>query len=237
MKIILICILVLASVFGSQFLVGTILTLIFGEAGVSSPLGLMAYSLISYVLAMVLIMVVPVKMFKKADLKTDREELGLLNPPTLTDIGLMPVGFIAQLVLSMGLVAVFSVFPWFNADESQGIGLQLFINPSDRVIMFITLAIIAPIMEEVIFRGWMYGKIREILSQKVSEAAGIIIATFTVSLVFAILHLQLNVGVNVFALSVILCGLREVTGTIHAGILTHMLKNAVAIFAILLFGF
>jgi hypothetical protein len=35
-------------------------------------------------------------------------------------------------------------------------------------------------------------------------------------------------------MSIVLCGLREVTGTIYAGILMHMIKNAIAL-AILIF--
>ena len=50
------------------------------------------------------------------------------------------------------------------------------------------------------------------------------------------MHFQWNVGVNVFALSVVLCALREITGTIYAGILTHMIKNGVAFYLLYLVG-
>ena len=41
---------------------------------------------------------------------------------------------------------------------------------------------------------------------------------------------------NVFALSVALCVLREITGTIYAGILTHMIKNGVAFYLLYVMG-
>ncbi|MBQ2637586.1 CPBP family intramembrane metalloprotease, partial [Candidatus Saccharibacteria bacterium] len=48
------------------------------------------------------------------------------------------------------------------------------------------------------------------------------------SVLFAIMHGQWNVGVNVFAMSIVLCLLREMNGTIYSGILLHILKNGVA---------
>ena len=39
-----------------------------------------------------------------------------------------------------------------------------------------------------------------------------------------------------FALSIVLCGLREITGTIHAGILLHMLKNGIAFYLLFVMG-
>ena len=56
------------------------------------------------------------------------------------------------------------------------------------------------------------------------------VAILLVSILFGVVHLQWNVGVNVFATSVVLCLMREVTGTVYAGILLHMLKNGIAFF-------
>ena len=75
------------------------------------------------------------------------------------------------------------------------------------------------------------------LSEGVSEALSMTISILLVSLLFGVVHMQWNVGVNVFALSVVLCGMREITGTIYAGILTHMLKNGIAFFLLYVFGF
>ena len=55
-----------------------------------------------------------------------------------------------------------------------------------------------------------------------------------VSILFGVLHGQWNVGVNVFALSLVLCGLREITGTIYAGMIVHILKNALAFYLLYL---
>jgi len=166
----------------------------------------------------------------------DRIKIGLRDFPTWTDIGLAPAGFIVYLLIVAALTAIFNFFPWFQANEVQEIGFSTYAIGLDRVIAFVTLVVIAPIAEEVIFRGWLYGKLREKISESISEVWSTIISIFLVSLLFGIMHGQWNVGVNVFALSIVLCGLREITGTIYAGILLHMLKNGLAFYLLFVMG-
>lgn len=59
---------------------------------------------------------------------------------------------------------------------------------------------------------------------------GVFGSSLVVSMVFGILHGQWNVGVNVFALSLVMCLLREYTGSVWAGIVLHMTKNALAFY-------
>ena len=92
------------------------------------------------------------------------------------------------------------------------------------MLAFLTLVVIAPIAEEMLFRGFFYGGLR--------RSFGIILSSLLVSVVFGALHMQWNVGVNVFALSLVLCGLRELTGGIWAGVVLHMVKNAIAFYGL-----
>ena len=71
---------------------------------------------------------------------------------------------------------------------------------------------------------------------RVKNRGKIALAIILTSLLFAIMHRQWNVGLNVFALSVILCLFREITGTIYAGIIVHMLKNAIAFYLLYIVG-
>ncbi len=157
------------------------------------------------------------------NLKTNRKELGLLGAPTFVDIGLAPIGY----AIYLALAAIFSqlmsmLFQWFNNNEAQDVGFTTSLEGFDRIIAVISLVFIAPIAEEIIFRGWLYGKLRN----RIKLPLAIIIT----SLLFAILHGQWNVGVSVFALSLVLCGLREVTGTIWSGMILHMLSNGIAFY-------
>lgn len=228
---ILMCILVFVSVVAAQFVIGWLMILILGRATMSQPVWTAVYSALSYVIAMILIILIP-----KRWSKMSRDELGLTGFPTWTDIGLAPVAFIVATLLAAGLVALFSLFPWFDANQAQETGFSIYVSGGDRIIAFITLVVIAPIAEEIIFRGWLYGRVRAKLSAKLPEHTGIIISILMVSVLFGLIHMQWNVGVNVFCLSVVLCTLREITGTIYAGILTHIIKNGVAFYLLYVLG-
>lgn len=243
------------SVIASQLIVGYLMLWMLGQETFLQPAPTAIYSALSYVLAMVLVIFVPPKVSvawkivneKKDGKKTvngkvipriaSRETLGLKGWPTWTDIGLAPVGFIVYIILAAGLTAAFfGIFSQLDASQTQDVGFDTFIAGFDRVLAFITLVVVAPIAEEIIFRGWLYGKMREKLSERVSNVAGMAISILLVSLLFGLVHMQWNVGVNVFALSVVLCGLREITGTIYAGILLHMIKNGTAFYLLYVIG-
>lgn len=243
-----------ASVIASQLIVGYLMIWIVGSETFSTPVATTIFSALSYIVAMILVIIVlPYLLMKINDKKTpktkaakssntkrkliDREALGLRGWPTWSDVGLAPVGFIAQLILSMLLVGLFSlIFPWFNLEEAQDVGYNVLNGGFDRMVAFVSLVIIAPIAEEIIFRGWLYGKLRQIFSGQTTEIVGMGLSIFLVSLLFGLVHMQWNVGVNVFAVSVVLCGLREITGTIYSGILVHMLKNGVAFYFLYVAG-
>lgn len=240
LKIFALCVWVLVAVIAVQYVVGFVMLWILGMETFNQPVFTATYSAISYVLAMALILFVPFaikrKPIKKANLKELRSQVGLNNLPTWTDVGLAPVGFVVSLFLAAGLVALFSIFPWFNAEEAQNLGFSVYDTGLNRIIAFFTLVVIAPIAEEVIFRGYLYDKLREKFHDKFSERWGIALSILLTSLVFGVAHLQWNVGVNVFALSIVLCILREITGSIYAGILTHMIKNGVAFYLLYVVG-
>ena len=207
------------SVVAGQLIVGVPLVWLLGEE-INNPVWMTVYTALAYLVGLLICILIPAKLFKQ--LKTSREELGLLGFPTWTDIGLAPIGFIVYLIGAAIITAAFSIFPWFIVDQAQDTGFNNLFSAPDRIVAFISLAIIAPIAEEIIFRGWLYGKLRAKLSMP--------IAMLLVSVLFGILHGQWNVGVNVFAMSLVLCGLREITGTIWSGILLHIIKNAIAFY-------
>jgi membrane protease YdiL (CAAX protease family) len=53
-----------------------------------------------------------------------------------------------------------------------------------------------------------------------------------VSALFGLAHMQWNVAIDVFVLSMVACYLRELTGSIWAGIILHCLKNLIAFIAL-----
>ena len=154
---------------------------------------------------------------------TDKQELGLGRLPSWADVGLAPVGFVLYFLLSAFVLYIASLLlPGFDSNQLQETGFGAISQRYEYLLAFITLVVAAPVAEEVLFRGYMYGKLR--------KNAPIWLAMLITSLVFGAIHGQWNVAVDVFALSIVLCALREVTGSIWAGILLHMMKNGIAFY-------
>lgn len=204
------------------------------------------YSTSSYALGFVIIVFVPLWVKKHPKKQNPRATLGLIGLPTWTDLGLAPVAFISYLIFAGLITGLFTaIFPWFNATEVQNVGYSKFLSGPDLALAFFSLVVVAPIVEELIFRGYLYHKLKTIFykeqkttpkknlkSPQKTELIAIIIATILTSLLFAIMHRQWNVGVNVFVMSVFLCLLREITGTTYSGILMHIIKNLIAFYVL-----
>ena len=210
----------------SQYLIAYALYFLIGYERLSTPVWTTLANALVYSLSLFLIIFLPRKILKKS--LPSREELGLKNLPTWIDIGLAIAGFIIYFVLATVLVQLFSIFPFFDASEAQDVGFNVLNSGLDRLVALVALVIVAPVFEEIIFRGWLYGKLRD----KIPKRYSLVLSILITSLTFALLHGQWNVGVNVFAMSIVLCALREITGTIYSGILLHILKNGIA-FALL----
>lgn len=220
-----------ASIIISQYIVVFILYTFLGRATLITPVWTTIMNALIYSLSLALVIFVPALFIKNKKWAT-REELGLKGLPTWTDIGLAPVGLILYLILAVLITAIFSIFPFFNLKETQDVGYNFLASGLDRAVAFLALCVIAPVAEEIIFRGLLYGKLRGKISGKFSLPLSI----FLVSVLFGILHGQWNVGVNVFAMSLVLCGLREVTGTIYSGIILHIIKNTIAFVLLYIVG-
>lgn len=223
------------SLIASQFIVAFIMMAFLGDT-IMLPMWTAIYDLLVYLFALILIAIIPpltIKQYQKyhrhqnlqtlrQDLELNPNEMGIKSYPTLTDIGLVPVGYIIYILTARFLTYVMQLFPWFDADEAQDVGFNILAPGLDRVVALLALVIIAPIVEELVMRGWLYGKIRAKLSP--------LKTTLLVSLLFAVLHGQWNVGISTFCLSLILCSLREITGSVWSGILLHMLNNGIAFY-------
>ena len=175
---------------------------------------------ISYVVAVALIILPPWYLMKS---KVGKDGLGLRGLPTWTDILLAPIGYIASMAATMAVLLVIQAFvPSFNLQETQDVGFRMesLYSNADKMVAFAALVILAPIAEELIFRGYLYGKLRTRLSA--------IPAIILVSVLFGFMHGQWNVGIVVGVMSIFLCIARELTGTRYAGILMHMIRNGLA---------
>jgi len=215
----------------AQYAITYGLYLILGRELLMTPVWMTVCNALIYALTLFLTIWIPVKFFKKKPLS--REDIGLRDLPSWADIGLAPAGFIVYLIFASLLILLFQNFSFFDISETQDLGYGLLTNSVDRIVAYFALCIIAPIAEEIIFRGWLYAKLRKAIPGK---ALSLILSILIVSVFFGLLHGQWNVGVNVFAMSIVLCALREITGTIYSGILLHIIKNSVAFVLVYILG-
>lgn len=215
---------VLATV-ASQYVVGFPMIWLLGD-NFSQPIWTLVYYILSYALALWMIFWLAPKLWQQAahndKMTTNKAELGVDKWPTFVDLGLAPVGYVAYLILARILTSIMGIMPWFNADEPQDVGFSYLGSFADKIIAFMAIVVIAPLAEELIMRGWLYGKVRNKLKM--------LPAMLLISVLFGLLHGQWNAGVATFTLSMILCSMREMTGSIWSGVLLHMLSNGIAFY-------
>jgi hypothetical protein len=155
--------------------------------------------------------------------RTSLADIGFKRLPTWTDILLTPAALIVYLIFSSILIMVaMNTLPWFDVNQIQDTGFSQLNDNLEYILAFFALVVMAPIAEEVLFRGYLYGKLRKF--------APIWAAIIVTSLLFGFVHGAWNLAVDTFALSVVLCLLREQTGSLWASILLHMAKNGMAFY-------
>lgn len=173
-----------------------------------------------YGLAILLVIGVPWLVKKR---KTTRLEIGLQRLPIWMDLLWVVAGVIAYLILTTLVSSLgMALLPFVDATQVQETGFSQLASRPEYILAFISLVIVAPVAEEILFRGYLFGKLRKF--------APLWVSILITSLLFAIVHFQWNVGLDVFALSIVLCILRVVSGSLWPSILLHMLKNGIAFY-------
>lgn len=166
--------------------------------------------------------------------KSSFRALGLVKP-RLRDAGYALLGLGLYLPLFIAVVAALTqLVPALDVEQEQQIGFEQAIG-SELALVFIVLVILAPLVEEILIRGFLYSGLRTKLPK--------VTAALIASVLFAIAHLQLGSGapplwiaaIDTFILSLVLVYLRELTGSLWASIGLHALKNGVAFLALFVF--
>jgi membrane protease YdiL (CAAX protease family) len=154
-----------------------------------------------------------------------RQEFGIARSLRWTDLGWGLIGIVVYVVLAqLALNIIVWLVPTFNVTEAQDVGFTAVFG-WERILAFVVLVVVGPIVEELLFRGFLYGRLREL-------HAPVWLSVLLVSAVFGFVHGQWNLAVDVFILGVIASLLREKTGTVWPGVVIHMMKNAIAFYLV-----
>lgn len=141
------------------------------------------------------------------------------------------VGFFVYYVLYIAAAIIASIFvPSEVFEQRQELGFDEGISGLGLVFAFISLVVLPPIVEEIVFRGFLYTRLKRFLPM--------IASAVIVSILFAIAHLQFGTGnsllwiaaLDTFILSMVLVWMREKTGSIWAGVGLHAIKNGLAFY-------
>ncbi len=149
-----------------------------------------------------------------------------LQRPRWRDLGYGLGGIIVYFMIFGALLLIIQQIVPVNTDQEQSLGFDRNMTGGGLVLAFLSLVVLAPLAEEILFRGFIYGTLR-------SHKAKFLLATLVTSAVFAFLHLFGSVDgsplwiavIDTFALSLVLCYVREKTGSLWASIGIHALKN------------
>lgn len=187
-------------------------------------------SFIAYTLTTLVVVGIPLKLFKR---RTTRKELGVPDWLSWMDIALAPPAYVVYAISSgVFMLLMTKVFTGIDVTQAQEIpfGQTILTQGWQYMLAFLVIVVLAPLAEELLFRGYMYGKAR--------QAAPMWLAILATSLAFGLAHLwtgpgnplQWAVMLDTFVLAVMLSLLREYTGAIWAGVMVHMVKNGIAFY-------
>ncbi len=150
----------------------------------------------------------------------------------LEHVGYALVGYAMSFVGSViVLTALAVIFTGVNFDQEQNLGIATNISGLQLIPMFVALVVLPPLVEELMMRGFLYTNLRRRLSFEWSAVV--------VSVLFGLAHItQADDGLFVsgaasfFVLSLVLCWLREKTGSIWPSVGVQALQNGIAFMAL-----
>lgn len=152
-----------------------------------------------------------------------------LRRPHWRDLGYGLAAVPVYLIFYVLVVVIVSHFvPGLDVNQKQHIGFESVHGSAQLVLTFVSLVVVPPLMEEIIFRGLLYSSLK--------KALPIVAAVITTSFIFASAHLPEGgasgplyiAALDTFVLSLVLIYLREKTGGLWASMTLHALKNGYA---------
>lgn len=222
-----------SSLLGSQFLAGLTLAAVsslgdFSTDWFNSTAGQFYFVLISDIFILLALWI-----FLRGR-KAKLAAVGFARQPAWQDAGYAVLAYLVYFAIFIALAMLASALTQINLEQKQELGFDYLFSTTDRLMAMLSLVILPPIVEEVLFRGFMFTGLRKKFKFAISA--------LITSLAFASLHLLGSsegllwvAALDTLALSFVLCYLREKTGALWAPMALHAIKNTIA-FTILLSG-
>lgn len=169
-------------------------------------------SFIAGVLVKYFVIMILLKWYSKANYDKQRKQ----------SINRKKIIYIALIVIGFRLAYDNSLIYWVNMIPMPDFINQAFEEISISPIVFIlSVAVIAPIYEEVIFRGILLKG----MANKINPTLALIVS----ALFFALVHMNIPQGINAFLLGLIIGAIYLNTGSIYLCIFAHFVNNSVGV--------
>jgi len=149
-------------------------------------------------------------------------DLGLIAPRTHLRLGF--IAGLASLIIASLMAVIVTRFTGPLSSAAGDVGLN---QTGIVLVLFVFMAMFgAPIVEEIAFRGMLYGALAK---AHINEHLVVVIT----ALVFALFHFEPKRFFILFAIGIILGEVRRRTGSTGAAIVAHIVNNAPAAIYIL----
>jgi membrane protease YdiL (CAAX protease family) len=168
--------------------------------------------------------------------KTSWASIGFVKPK-LVDIAYALSGFAVYFV---GYALVISTLvkqylPQVDTNQRQDLGFDTNVVGPELILVFLSLVILPPLVEEILVRGFLFTGLKNKLP--------LFSAAIITSVVFAMAHLQWgsdapllwSAAIDTFVLSMILVYVRWRSKSLWPGIGIHFIKNGIAFLALFVF--
>jgi membrane protease YdiL (CAAX protease family) len=154
-------------------------------------------------------------------------DIGLLRP-RLRDAGATLLAYPPYFLMNAAAVIAATAVFHLDSGQRQQTGFENARSVPELIITFISLVVLPPLVEEIVMRGFLFSSLKRGLK--------VVPAALLTSVIFASAHLQFGqdapllwlAAIDTFILSLVLCYLRQRTGSLWAGIGLHALKNCLA---------
>ena len=130
--------------------------------------------------------------------------------------------YVVLMIIAFRLIFDNSLIFWVSGISMPSFISEVFDDIAvSPIILIISVTIVAPIYEEIIFRG--------ILLKGMSKKINPVIAIVVSALLFAIVHMNIPQGINAFLLGIALGFIYLRTGSIYLSIFAHFVNNLLAL--------
>jgi len=130
-------------------------------------------------------------------------------------------------LLRIAVLAPLALLPFFQIGIEALQKVFTFATPLEYVLFGISVVVIAPVIEEIVFRGFFYRVLR--------SRQGMWVSIITSALIFGVIHIFPLYALNAFLLAIPLAYLYEKSNSLVPGIILHVFNNAI-FFAVMAIG-